>query len=61
MTEKAFEDGKEELFNSEHNPNEMVQRVYPETIIAMPIVSALLDSPLKEYEEFKDLSTKSKS
>eukprot|EP00957_Ditylum_brightwellii_P162403 12366846-Ditylum_brightwellii.AAC.1 len=35
MTELEFTDGKEEYFNSEHSS--MVQRVHPETIIAMPI------------------------
>eukprot|EP00957_Ditylum_brightwellii_P037003 2801728-Ditylum_brightwellii.AAC.1 len=36
MTELAFTDDKEEYFNSKHN-SPTVQRVHPETIIAMPI------------------------
>eukprot|EP00957_Ditylum_brightwellii_P034946 2648746-Ditylum_brightwellii.AAC.1 len=36
MTELAFTDGKEEYFNSKRN-SPTVQRVHPETIIAMPI------------------------
>eukprot|EP00957_Ditylum_brightwellii_P074994 5699371-Ditylum_brightwellii.AAC.1 len=36
MAELVFTDSKEEYFNSEHSP--MVQRVHPETIIAIPIV-----------------------
>eukprot|EP00957_Ditylum_brightwellii_P153520 11684785-Ditylum_brightwellii.AAC.1 len=37
ITELAFTDGKGEYFNLEHSPT--VQRVHPETIIAMPIMS----------------------
>eukprot|EP00957_Ditylum_brightwellii_P002249 173025-Ditylum_brightwellii.AAC.1 len=35
VTGLAFRDGKEEYFDLEHSPT--VQRVHPETIIAMPI------------------------
>eukprot|EP00957_Ditylum_brightwellii_P166800 12696025-Ditylum_brightwellii.AAC.1 len=40
MTELAFTDSKEEYFNSKCN-SPTVQRVHPETIIAMPIAPSL--------------------